>query len=276
MEKQAWIDYLKSLEKNAITATASRQLKPPTQIHTKVGGIPDRPPDFEWPYFENLRKWPYSSRHPLSFIAQIRLDELIPYDIEHLLPNHGILYFFFDLEAYEDVESWVKNVFYYDGDLALLKPHPLPEEIPDEGRFPEFTLNYQTLRDHPSCQVYCKYYDREQKYEKWDESYEVDAEEAGYAARSICDDRVFKLLGYGDIIQNEVLSCAVYQYQSLCSESQEESQPLDWINLFQTGFLISSDCQEYWGDGGSLYFYIRKQDLKNKNFHHVCVMHECG
>lgn len=66
MEKQAWIDYLKSLEKNAITATASRQLKPPTQIHTKVGGIPDLPPDFEWPYFENLRKWPTSSRHPLS------------------------------------------------------------------------------------------------------------------------------------------------------------------------------------------------------------------
>ena len=203
MEKQAWIDYLKSLEKNAITATASRQLKPPTQIHTKVGGIPDLPPDFEWPYFENLRKWPTSSRHPLSFIAQIRLDELIPYNIEHLLPNHGILYFFFDLETYEDQELWDKNVFYYDGDLALLKPHPLPEGISDEA----------------SCQVYCKYYDREQKYEKWDESYEVDAEEAGYAARSICDDRVFKLLGYGDIIQNEVLSSAVYQYKSLSPES---------------------------------------------------------
>ncbi|WP_081587867.1 DUF1963 domain-containing protein [Holdemania massiliensis] len=79
-----------------------------------------------------------------------------------------------------------------------------------------------------------------------------------------------------DIIQNEVLSSAVYQYQSLCSESQEESQPLDWINLFQTGFLISSDCQEYWGDNGSLYFYIRKQNFKYKNFHHVCVMHECA
>ena len=100
-----------------------------------------------------------------------------------------------------------------------MKPHPLPEGISDEGRFPEFTLNYQTLRDHPSCQEYCKYYDRKQKYEEWDEIYEIDAEEAGYAARSICDDRVFKLLGYGDIIQNEMLSSAVYQYKSLSPES---------------------------------------------------------
>ena len=115
----------------------------------------------------------------------------------------------------------------------------------------------------------------EKKYEEWDERYEEDAALAGYPPRSDYDDRVFKFLGYGDIIQNEVLSSAVFMHESL-SPDEEETQPQDWINLFQTGFLLSSDYEQYWLDAGSLYFYIRKQDLAQRNFHHVCAFHECG
>ncbi len=40
---------------------------------SKVGGLPDLPPDLSWPEFKGL---------PQSFIAQIRLPEVRPYDIE--------------------------------------------------------------------------------------------------------------------------------------------------------------------------------------------------
>ena len=57
MEKQAWIQHLKSLEKNAIIAATGRAAHPCAQLHSKIGGIPDLPPDFVWPYFENVRGW---------------------------------------------------------------------------------------------------------------------------------------------------------------------------------------------------------------------------
>ena len=275
MEKQAWIQHLKSLEKNAIIAATGRAAHLCAQLHSKIGGIPDLPPDFVWPYFENARGWESSTPHPLSFIAQILLEDLIPYDLDHLLPTSGILYFFFDLVEYEENEQWDRNVFYYDGDLTLLKPRPLPEELTGEERIPEFNMTYHTLIDHPGNQEYRQFYDVEKKYEEWDERYEEDAALAGYPPRSDYDDRVFKFLGYGDIIQNEVLSSAVFMHKSL-SPDEEETQPQDWINLFQTGFLLSSDYEQYWLDAGSLYFYIRKQDLAQRNFHHVCAFHECG
>ena len=116
MEKQAWIQHLKSLEKNAIIAATGRAAHPCAQLHSKIGGIPDLPPDFIWPYFENVHGWNFSTPHPLSFIAQILLEDLIPYDLDHLLPTSGILYFFFNLEEYIENEQWDRNVFYYDGD----------------------------------------------------------------------------------------------------------------------------------------------------------------
>ena len=136
-------------------------------------------------------------------------------------------------------------------------------------------MTYHALIDHPGNQEYRQFYDVEKKYEEWDERYEEDVALAGYPPRSDYDDRVFKFLGYGDIIQNEVLSSAVFMHKSL-SPDEEETQPQDWINLFQTGFLLSSDYEQYWLDAGSLYFYIRKQDLAQRNFHHVCAFHECG
>jgi uncharacterized protein YwqG len=51
---------------------------------TKIGGKPDVPKGFEWPkYYDN----------PLSFIAQINMAEIVPFDTERILPASGMLYF---------------------------------------------------------------------------------------------------------------------------------------------------------------------------------------
>src|SRR5262245_51387230 len=54
---------------------------------SKMGGNPDLPADFVWPMFGNL---------PLTFMAQFRLSDLAAFDIDHELPQNGILYFFYE------------------------------------------------------------------------------------------------------------------------------------------------------------------------------------
>src|SRR5947208_16743777 len=53
----------------------------------RIGGVPDVPPDF---------KWPERNEAPQSFIAQLYLDEVHPYDINAVLPSRGMLWFCYD------------------------------------------------------------------------------------------------------------------------------------------------------------------------------------
>ncbi len=49
---------------------------------SRIGGVPDVPPDFKWPERKEV---------PQSFIAQIYLDEVHPYDTNGALPSSGML-----------------------------------------------------------------------------------------------------------------------------------------------------------------------------------------
>ena len=55
---------------------------------SKIGGKPYLPKDFVWPYYQEL---------PLSFLAQINLEEVKSLDKDNLLPDKGMLYFFYEL-----------------------------------------------------------------------------------------------------------------------------------------------------------------------------------
>src|SRR3989442_689067 len=70
---------------------------------SRVGGLPDLPPTLAWPCWRGS---------PLSFIAQINLDELPNVAERSLLPAEGHLYFFY----YEEEAS--KDLFFsfFSGD----------------------------------------------------------------------------------------------------------------------------------------------------------------
>ena len=42
--------------------------------------------------------WPTYGDIPLPFIAQLRLADIVPYDLDHVLPSSGMLYFFYGTE----------------------------------------------------------------------------------------------------------------------------------------------------------------------------------
>jgi uncharacterized protein YwqG len=88
---------------------------------SKFGGRPDLPPDFIWPEWKGTG---------LTFLAQFQLSELVSYDVERLLPNDGMLYFFYEVEAQpwggEPPDRGVWQVMFYDGAPAVLERRSSP------------------------------------------------------------------------------------------------------------------------------------------------------
>src|SRR5664280_1149092 len=53
---------------------------------SRTGGTPPLPPQLRWPHRDGA---------PLSVLAQVRLEEVAPYDVEGALPPSGLLLFFY-------------------------------------------------------------------------------------------------------------------------------------------------------------------------------------
>lgn len=58
---------------------------------SKLFGSPDVPENFDWPAVADA-----TNCYDLDFICQLNCSELSPYDRKRLLPDKGMLYFFYD------------------------------------------------------------------------------------------------------------------------------------------------------------------------------------
>src|SRR5579884_181023 len=108
-----------------------------TEGTSHLGGLPDLPLGTCWPRRKAL---------PLSFIAQLRLAELHPYDQEGFLPEDGMLWFFYDAlqqtlgESPADPDGWC--VLFARGIPTRLQRTAAPEELPQESRFRPSPISY--------------------------------------------------------------------------------------------------------------------------------------
>ena len=60
------------------------------------------------------------------------------------------------------------------------------------------------------------------------------------------------------------MSCGNFDYLAL--KPQYADKASEWILLFQVDIISNSEFELMIGDSGRLYYYIRKDDLKNKRF----------
>ncbi len=106
---------------------------------TRFGGKPDVPPGFLWPTFKGERYDGEIKVRPLTFLAQFDCGELAPYDSEHLLPDHGLLSFFYDVDVqpwgYDPEDRGGARVFWFE-DLDALSPAEFPADMEDYCKFP--------------------------------------------------------------------------------------------------------------------------------------------
>ena len=275
-EKFDFSEVLEKVVRNEINLTADGV--PALPDASKLGGKPFLPKGFEWPYFTSE-----DGEKPLSFLCQINLAESKPYDNENLLPEKGLLLFFYEAETqpwgFDPADSSAFRVYYYE-ETAGFVPFDLPAELSSDLRPAERSLVFEKRASYPNFEELEFHAEVAENadYEDYDSALEVLGKDIGEDAN--------KLLGYADIVQNEMLTeCESVSRGNYCGspeelEPEEESdiweRAKDWILLLQLSTLEAEEYELMWGDCGRIYFYIRKEDLKNKKFEKTWLVLQCG
>lgn len=251
---------------------------------TRFGGRPDVPEGFEWPYFEGEDFNGETKKRPLSFIAQFDLDEISKFDTENLLPKTGVLSFFYEMNTqkwgYDPDDKGCARVFWFE-DKSKLHLAEFPEDMEDWCRMPALKIALKSEKSYQSGVDFMLQRENEMT-ERWDEFDEI-CEKLGVEE----DGEISKLLGWANPIQgNMTMECELISRGYYLGEGWDDVTPLDrqeaeqwsakdWLLLFQLDIVYDGDFELMFGDGGRIYFYIRKDDLAARNFDDVWLILQC-
>lgn len=228
---------------------------------SKLGGLPDLPKGQRWPMYKG---------GAMSFVGQINLEEIAEYDLDKRLPERGMLYFFYDAaqEAWgtEPSDKEASRVIFYEGELDGLETVAAPEDLEDEAIFWPARITFASKINMPD-------------YES-DLLYDVDLADEEYELYSQLDEMISdeeylnKILGHANSVQSGMeLECELVR-NGLSGDSSGFKSPKakalkrhieSWHLLLQ---VDSNDetCNMLWGEAGRLFFWIREEDLRQRNF----------
>lgn len=242
---------------------------------SKFGGCPDLPAGTAWFRVE-------ATGAPMSFLAQINFAETKPFDKDGKLPDHGILYLFFD--CFEDSvpwgfdpkdsESW--KVFFYDGDPDALARSTAPADLKGYGKlFGAARLGFENRMEVPDVESdLCRLVKlpRKEADQFWDWELERLEEERN------------KLLGHSDNVQGGMeLECEYVTHGIYCGDTKGyrtgkamglHKNAAHWNLLLQ--IASNEDLDMMWGDEGMLYLWITDEDLAARNFEKAWLILQCG
>lgn len=251
---------------------------------TRFGGKPDVPEDFVWEYFEGESYNGETKNRPLSFIAQFDLEEMSRYDTENLLPKTGVLSFFYELGTqkwgYDPDDKGCARVYWFE-DKTKLHNEKLPDDLEEDYRLPALKIAASSEKSYQSGVDFMLQRENEMT-ERWDEFDEIE-EKLG----ATDEGNISKLLGWANPIQgNMTMECELISRGYYLGDGWDDVTPLDrqeaeqwsaqdWLLLFQLDIVEDGDFELMFGDGGRLYFYIRRDDLAARNFDNVWLILQC-
>ncbi len=233
---------------------------------SKLGGAPDLPVGVTWPAWKGL---------PQSFIAQIHLGDIAPYDANNLLPHSGMLWFFYDAQQQTygadpaDRGGWC--VIFVDDNLPALQRTPAPATLPASSQFHACSISFAseiTLSQQPQLEIpNCDWTEAEQhQYETLLSTFPSPADHATIHHR---------LLGHPDTIQDDMrLQCQLTSHGVTDVNDPRAAAlsqgAMDWQLLLQ----IDSDehAGMNWGNNGMLYYWIERADLQTHLFDHTWLV----
>ena len=280
--KKFVLEILDSLKKNEITISTEFNNNSEIIDKSKIGGKPYLPKDFIWPYYQGL---------PLSFLAQISLEEVSLLDKDKLLPSTGMLYFFYELETqewgYSPQNKGCAKVFYFE-DSSNFELIDFPKNMEDDYKIPEFKINFKSNISLPSYEDFFNLVEDKEELKDITENEFYDIYHSAYDELSkkylVPIEKYIKLLAYPDVIQNSMEEeCAAVArgfnmggigYPKKYKEEIKKASK-DWILLFQMDTVETSDYELMFGDCGHIYFWIKKEDLANKNFENIWLILQC-
>lgn len=273
----------RKLARNQIRMETDASVKAIRPDGSKIGGRPYLPADFVWPTFTGGED---SVSRPLSFFCQINLVEVKAYDKENLLPDSGMLYFFYECESFcwgfDPEDKGAAKVIYYE-DITGFAPRDIPTDLAEEYIMPEMAVKFVAETSYPRYEELEIHSNLECDWEDYD------AALAKLGVNTDEDPEGHKLLGYADVIQNEMLSecervvrglyCGGDRGDRNTAEADDadiQEKAKEWTLLLQLGTIEKDDFEWMFGDCGMLYYYIKKEDLAVKRFENIWFSLQCG
>jgi uncharacterized protein YwqG len=266
----AYVDALAPRVRPAIrlTTTPSENLRPG---QSRVGGRPDLPADLPWPTHGGT---------PLGFLAQVAIAELPDGPAPAALPSDGHLWFFYVADqstwGFDPKDAGSARVLYRPGSAVLTRAEP-PETLPDGGEYAACAVSFEGYEDLPDIDT-----DHPLNGRLAEAELERYLGIRDYLANGDGDAR-HKLLGHAQPVQNPMeLECALVTSGLYCGDQTGYEDPRAaeigqqaerWRLLLQ---LDSDDhASMTWGDLGTLYFWIRDDDLAARRFERAWMILQC-
>lgn len=281
------MEKLESLKKNCIELKIKNEENYKLGA-TRFGGKPDVPSDFIWPTFKGEDIENVVKDRPLTFLAQFNCEEISKYDYEHLLPEHGLLSFFYETDTqcwgFDPQDKGCARVYWFE-DISSLVAGEFPMEMEEDFKFPMLKINISAKPSYPSWGDFSEIFpEEEDNYDTFDKLKDELTKE-----NSDSFEQRSKLLGWPDVIQSSMYKeCDLVTQEFYLGNSDgwskipkdvrkhaEESARDRWTLLFQLDTVEGDDFELMFGDCGHIYFYIMKEDLKEKRFDRIWLILQC-
>ncbi len=239
---------------------------------SRFGGCPDVPAGFVWPRYKDS---------PLSFIAQVNLDDLPLQDVDIPLPQGGSLLFFYDSQqrtwGFDPKDRGSAVVLYTKQAPNSLTRIQAPEDIPEMGWYKCCAVDFDPAVNLPDA--WSIHYQPELSDEERDKLFEYFEWDQSQTSGPI-----HRIGGHPDCVQNAMeLECQLVTDGLYCGDSSGYEDPRrenlqegagDWRLLLQVD--SDDDAGMMWGDVGRIYFWIRESDLREQHFENAWLILQCG
>jgi len=254
----------------AVVAQLEARAQPCLRIHkgesgnSRLGGVPDL-----------TTSWPRYEGRPLCCVAQLDLEEIKAAGGPDWLPATGRLIFFYELEhgswGLEGRDAGSAVVIYDTGDQRQAIE---PADLPEEARFPSYPVLFTTATSLPSESRLGIDWNGLTKAERL-------AVEAAVEALQP-PEPVHQIGGYPHPVQGDDMEArcqsvteGLHLGDTTSSKKPDgmSSSAADWRLLLQLD--TDDDAGMMWGDTGVLYFWIREQDARAKDFSRTWMILQC-
>lgn len=256
------LPHVDTLARPAIRVTlAAADARGGTIGASRVGGAPDLPPGTLWPTKQGA---------PLSFVAQIRLEEARPFDAAGLLPAAGLLSFFYDAnqETYgtDPADRAGFQVHLYSGDHAGLQRQPFPDALPAAARFHPCGVTFAadlTFAQSPPLEL---------PGLAWTPAQQQAYESAVASVAGQQPQTRTQLLGFPFTLQDDMRAeCQLASHgvsmENAATDARSAQLSAD-ANNWQLLLQLDSEpvAGMRWGDAGILYYWIERDALRSGSF----------
>ena len=254
---------------------------------TRFGGQPDVPSDFIWPTYMGESYDHVVKKRPLSFLAQFNCADFAKYDTEHLLPDHGLLSFFYELDSmcwgFDPKDRGCARVYWFE-DISALSAAEFPADMEEDFIMPMVKIALSQKPSYPSWQDFTEAFPDDDD----DEAFNTAWEELTGEDEDDLPDRS-QLLGWADVIQNSMFEeCDIAAkgyylgnpegWRKIPKDIRQEAEQTAkdrWMLLLQLDTVECDDFELMFGDCGHIYFYITKEDLKARRFDNIWLILQC-